>query len=255
MTMILSAHIGDCIVIAADKRSMICDIQSGALQPHSDQEQKIKLWPRGAIAITGEKIFSNRIEQHFINHQQGLLKLLDLIDDELNKRMVEGVPIENLKHSTIVYSYFDGNQTRLFSISTAPFLDVIQKNGNNIIQPYVHEIKENFVNVNCFNIPADISSLQNFQKKIKPLQSFTQDLDCINYYITLLKPVFVNHASIDPSITTCFDLYIQSCETGKNIALHVPNLASSTTTTKDLNYFKTLKKNQQLTQHFKLNSN
>ncbi len=37
--MILSIHWGDCIVIAADKRSMICNIETGTLRLHTDQEQ------------------------------------------------------------------------------------------------------------------------------------------------------------------------------------------------------------------------
>ena len=37
--MIRSIHWGGCIVITADKRSMICNIEAGTLGLHTDQEQ------------------------------------------------------------------------------------------------------------------------------------------------------------------------------------------------------------------------
>lgn len=43
MTMIIAANLEDCILIAADKRSIVCNLETGALRHHSDQEQKIKL--------------------------------------------------------------------------------------------------------------------------------------------------------------------------------------------------------------------
>ena len=38
--MIRSIHWRGCIVIAADKRSMVCDLETGTLKLHTDQEQK-----------------------------------------------------------------------------------------------------------------------------------------------------------------------------------------------------------------------
>ncbi len=59
MTMIISAHLGDCILIASDKRSMHCDLETGNMRLATDEEQKIKLWCRGAIAGSGETVFLN----------------------------------------------------------------------------------------------------------------------------------------------------------------------------------------------------
>ena len=44
MTMIISAHLGDCILIASDKRAMTCDLDTGNMRLATDNEQKIKLW-------------------------------------------------------------------------------------------------------------------------------------------------------------------------------------------------------------------
>ena len=65
MTMIISAHLGDCVLIAADKRAMVCDLETGALRHHTDQEQKIRRWCRGAIAGSGETVFINRVMDYF----------------------------------------------------------------------------------------------------------------------------------------------------------------------------------------------
>jgi len=251
--MIIAAHLGDCILIAADKRSMICNLETGHLRLHSDQEQKIKLWPQGAIASTGETVFLNRVEQYFIDHQYGQLKQIDAIYEELERRVLEGVPIASLIHNTIIYSFFNGRETKLYSIPTAPFFKVFNENGIGMVRPQINEISPNHVSIQCFHLPPDMSSLQNFQKNIKPLKTFLHDLDCIDYYIGHLKEVFASHASIDPSITTCFDLYLQSCETGKGIALHVPNTALATPIPKGLNYWDAQKKNGPLLQSISSN--
>jgi len=65
--MIISAHLGDCILIAADKRAMMCDLETGAMRLSHDDEQKIKLWCRGAIVGSGDTVFIDRIAQYFIN--------------------------------------------------------------------------------------------------------------------------------------------------------------------------------------------
>ena len=70
MTMIISAHLGDCILIAADKRAMMCDLETGAMRLSHDDEQKIKLWCRGAIVGSGDTVFIDRIAQYFINVQR-----------------------------------------------------------------------------------------------------------------------------------------------------------------------------------------
>ena len=43
MTMIISAHLGDCILIASDKRSMHCDLETGNMRLATNDEQKINL--------------------------------------------------------------------------------------------------------------------------------------------------------------------------------------------------------------------
>ena len=115
-------------------------------------------------------------------------------------------------------------QNHIFHQKSNLPLREIEKNGQKIIQPEMYQIKSFSVDVTCFNIPPDMSSLQNFQGNLRSLSSFDSEIEFITYYIEQLKQVFGVHAQIDPSITTSFDLYIQSCSTGKSLALHVPNL-------------------------------
>ena len=82
-----------------------------------------------------------------------------------------------------------------------------------------------------------MSSLQNFQSNLRSLLSFENALEFINYCITQLKQVFAEHAQIDPSITTSFDLYLQNCATGQSLALHVPNLVLASPIPENLNYW------------------
>lgn len=97
----------------------------------------------------------------------------------------------------------------------------------------MHEIKALAVDVTCFNLPPDMSNLQNFQRHLKGLSAFEDEKSFIEYYIEQLKQVFGKQAEIDPSITTSFDLYIQSCETGRSIVIHVKN----SLITENLNYW------------------
>ena len=94
MTMIISAHLGDCILIASDKRSMHCDLETGNMRLATDEEQKIKLWCRGAIAGSGETVFLNRIAQHFMDIQEDETQLnqMDVIYEEIEKRVLEDIP-------------------------------------------------------------------------------------------------------------------------------------------------------------------
>lgn len=227
MTMIISAHLGDCILIASDKRSMHCDLETGNMRVATDDEQKIELWCRGAVAGSGETILLDRIAQYFINIQEDTIQLnqMDTIYSEIEKRVLEGISQKILINNVVIFSMFNGTQTLLYSIPIEPFFKVYEKNEKYIITPYMHEIKEWEVDVFCFNIPPDMSNLQEFQRNLKPMVYFNNKEKFIDYYIENLKHIFAQHSVIDPSITTSFDLYIQSCQTGNSLTLHVQNHA------------------------------
>ena len=239
MTMIISAHLGDCILIASDKRSMHCDLETGNMRLATDEEQKIKLWCRGAIVGSGETIFLDRIAQHFMNLQEDATQLnqMDVIYEEIEKRVLEGIPQKILSRNVIIFSMFDGQKTVLYSIPIEPFFQIFQEDDVYKIHPYMNEITEWAVNVSCFNIPPDMSNLQEFQKNLKPMEYFKTEQAFIEYYIQKLKHIFATHASIDPSITSSFDLYIQSCRTGESLAIHVANLHIDITIPEKLNYW------------------
>jgi len=239
MTMIVAAHLEDCILIAADKRAMLCNLETGAMHLSNDDEQKIRLWNRGAIVGTGDTVFVNRVADYFINFQESdsQFKQMDAIYEELERRILEGVPQSHLKNNSLIFSIFDGEMTGLYLVPIGPFFNVIEKNGQKIIQPEMHQVTPYCIDVTCFNMPPDMSCLQNFQHHLRSLSSFESELEFIGYYISQLKQVFVEHAQIDPSITSSFDLYIQSCSTGKSIAMHVENLRLSLPIPKNLNYW------------------
>ena len=238
MTMIIAAHLEDCILIAADKRAMTCDLETGALRLAHDEEQKIKLWHRGTIVGTGETEFINRIADYFINFEEDgrPLKQMDVIYEAIEKRILEGIPKKVLVNNSLIFSMFNGVETLLYLIPIKPFFNEIEKNGQKIIQPQLHQIKPYEVDVTCFNMPPDMSNLQNFQRNLKSLSSFEDELDFIEYYKQQLKQVFGRHAQIDPSITTSFDLYIQSCSNGKSLAMHIANTQIGMPIPKNLNY-------------------
>lgn len=238
--MIVSAHLGDCILIAADKRAMACDLETGSMHASHDEEQKIRLWCLGAIAGTGEVIFLNRVMNYFSQFQgkEQRLNQIDVIYEEIEKRLLEGVPKEVLMNNTLIFSIFDGKQSRLYTISIEPFFkEIKRKDSIEVIRPYLHEIHPWIIDVTCFNLPPDMSSLQSFQRNLRSLSSFESELAFLDYHIKQLKQVFAIQASIDRSITTSFDLYIQICATGHSLALHIENPVLSSQPFKKLNYW------------------
>ena len=239
MTMIISAHLGDCILIASDKRAMTCVLDTGNMRLATDDEQKIKLWCRGAIVGSGDTVFLDRIAQYFIDFQESdhELRQMDVIYTEIEKRILEGIPKKILLNNVVIFSMFDGCKTLLYSIPIEPFFQHIKENGVDMIHPFMNEIKEWDVDVACFNIPPDMSILQRFQRNLKAMMDFKTEEEFIGYYIENLKEIFATHASIDPSITSSFDLYIQSCSHGESLAMHVPNLQLGVRIPENLNYF------------------
>lgn len=239
MTIIISAHLGDCILIAADKRAMFCDLETGGMQVHNDDEQKIGIWCRGAIAGSGETLLLDRIANHFmkIKTSDSQIKYVEFIYEEIQKRILEGVPQKIFLNNIIIFSMFDGSKTRLYSMPIRQFFQTFKENGVEYIEPQLSEIKEWEVNIACFNIPSDLSSLQIFQRQLKPMADFKTEEEFLAYYTENLKQIFAMHASIDPSVTTSFDLYLQSCCTGDSLAIHVQNLQLGMDMPHDLNYW------------------
>lgn len=238
MTMIVTAHLGDSILIATDKRSMSCDLETGSLKLFQDNTTKIKIWSRGAFVGTGEAVFLNRIEEYFvsIDSKEKQLKQMDIIFRELKRRLEEGVPEEFLMKSEISFSLFNGQESLLYSIPISQFFQVTADGYLEMVSSELLPRKEYAVGVSCFRLPSDMSVFQNFQRNIRPLSSFESKDDFLKYYIQELKVVFTTQASIDPSITTSFDLYLQSCETGQDIGLYVENPLLGRTIPQDLNY-------------------
>jgi len=160
------------------------------------------------------------------------------IPEEIETRLLEGVPKEMLINNTFIFSMFNGENTGLYSLPIEPFFQEFDReDGVKIIRPRLHEIKPWTVNVTCFNLPPDMSSLQNFQRHLKGLCDFENELFFIDYYVKELKQVFGLHASIDPSITTSFDVYFQRCIDGHSIMLPIKNEALCSSVPKELNYW------------------
>lgn len=239
MTMILAAHLGEYILIASDRRAMACDLQTGKMQISHDNEIKIKLWHKGAIAGSGEKVFLDRVTKHFEKAEAPptQLNLIHTIYNELQIRINEGVPKDCLMNNSVIFSLFNGIETYLYSIQIDQFFQIFIENGNEVIQPKINIIEPSDVDVACFNIPPDMSILQNFQQNLKSRTEFKDDMQFLAYYINELKKIFAHQASIDPSITASFNVFFQSCTTGESIALYINDPLLGGSVPQDLNYW------------------
>lgn len=221
--MIVSAHLNDCILMAADKRALLCDLDTGELSLSHDAKDKINLWTKGAIAGTGENIFLTRITEYFKNIPCDALEInhMDMIQGHLIKRMLEGIPEEILKRNTIIFSMFNNRETLLYSIDSAPFFNCSEDDEQAFIEVEIQPTPPWQVLINVYNLPPDMSMFQNFQRNLKSMADFDQPNDFFNYYIQQLKIIFSTHALVDPSITPSFDLYFQSCTTGNKVIFNV----------------------------------
>lgn len=226
MTMIVSAHLGDVIMIAADKRAMNYNINTNKLSVSHNNENKIQLWCRGAVAGTGDVVLISRIMKRFadITIEEQKIKQIDFIAEEINRRLYEGLPIDFINNNTIIFSIFNGVNSLLYSIPISAFLE--KQLSNN----YLNKVEQKTVEVCCLHTPPDLSYLKNFQSNLRSLNSFDSTVQFLTCYVEQLKQIFAIQASIDPSVTSAFDLYLESCHTGQRLALHIENplLISST---------------------------
>lgn len=130
MTMIISAHLRDCVLIAADKRSLSCNLQTGKIKHQTDEENKIIIWPRGAFAGSGETVFLNRVADYFKNVKKDIkdLRQHDIIGNEIIRRIEDDeIPFVCLKDNIIFFSMFNGVKTLLYSIPIDSFFKISQK--------------------------------------------------------------------------------------------------------------------------------
>lgn len=240
MTMIVYAHLNDCILIAADKRALFCDIETGNMRLSHDSERKIDRWHRGAVAGTGETVLLDRIAEYFMNvpNDAQQLKQMDVIEEEIAQRVREGVPFDHL-NPTIIFSLFNGQTTQLYSVSAK---SSVNEHKHLIIELEQQELKPWTVMVNCYHLPPDMGIFQSFQRQLKSLSDFTDELHFLDHYIKQLKIIFGAHAQIDPSITTCFDLYLQSCSTGAELFLNIDSEFQPSTISSNFNYWDEHKK-------------
>jgi len=217
--MIVSAHLGDVIMIAADKRAMNYNVETNELSVSHNNENKIQLWCRGAIAGTGDVVFINRIMKRFadISIEEQKIKQIDIIAEEINRRLYEGLPIDFINNNTIVFSIFNGVNSLLYSIPISAFLE------KQLSNTYLNKVEPGTVEVCCLHTPPDLSYLKNFQSNLRSLNSFDSIVQFLMCYVEQLKQIFAMQASIDPSVTSAFDLYLQSCQTGQRLALHIEN--------------------------------
>ena len=141
---------------------MHCDLETGNMRLATDEEQKIKKKRRGAIAGSGETVFLNRIAQHFMDIQEDETQLnqMDVIYEEIEKRVLEDIPQKILSRNVIIFSMFDGQKTVLYSIPIEPFFQTFQEDDVYKIHPYMNEITESAVNVSCFKIPPHMTNFQ-----------------------------------------------------------------------------------------------
>lgn len=237
--MILATHLGNHILMASDRRAMSCDLETGKMRISHDNEMKLKTWCRGAVAGTGEKVFLDRVTEYFekFDPKDKQLNQMYVIYDELQARINEGIPKLCLINNSIIFSLFNGKETLLHSISMDQFFETFKENGVDMIKPKMRTIEPWVVDVTCFNIPPDMSNLQEFQRNLKGRSEFEDDLHFMAHYIIELKRIFAHQASIDPSVTASFDLFFQSCTTGESIGLHINNPLLGMPVPQDLNYW------------------
>lgn len=98
------------------------------------------------------------------------------IYDELQARINEGIPKLCLINNSIIFSLFNGKEMLLHSISMDQFFETFKENGVDMIKPKMRTIEPWVVDVTCFNIPPDMSNLQEFQRNLKGRSEFEDDL-------------------------------------------------------------------------------
>lgn len=213
MTLTVAINIQDYIFLASDQRLTIECGPLTNLPPKTfvDDYKKIKYWEYGAITVSGNVLlmhYFHRVLQ--IYAKKNLWNFLDM-----------AVEARNL--------YFEKAKTTKEATGTA-FISIFTLNGVQIVHL---SIKENIIeyeivppmhaHFSLFAGTPDDPIYQLFVNSLKKVDTFLNKIDFFNYHIELIKYFFKRQKRIDESITSSFDVFIQSTKSGKGIILSIEN--------------------------------
>ena len=87
---------------------------------------------------------------------------MDVIYEEIEKRVLEDIPQKILSRNVIIFSMFDGQKTVLYSIPIEPFFQTFQEDDVYKIHPYMNEITE----LCQQDIQEEVASSQYFKNTV-----------------------------------------------------------------------------------------
>jgi hypothetical protein len=211
MTLIVAIHLHEHILIAADKRSIHISSDFTSLKT-DDNSHKIIRWPTGAICGCGESSLINNIAQQLIQRHEPMLDIIQIVSNAAQQRLADGIPFEFLCRTNIYISNFDGTRMQ--------FLEVDLSSG----KPELNYLQANEIKVQIVN-PSNklLQSVKHLHSNLKECRLFESPSRFVDYYLDQLTPIFFEQSSIDPTITSHYDIYIQSCITGEFVLMGYSN--------------------------------
>lgn len=201
MTFILAIQLKDSVIVASDKRSAIF-YPNQQFEFDQDQTNKLNLWQSGIITGVGDLTV--------IQRAISFLELLTSSDiDQLVSclELSRWIRKEEHTHSQIdqtklIYSHCYKKDVKLYAIEPQNDEYVIRKFEDNEISIWMYNP----------DISPVYEKIKILYETLRPLSSFTNVLDWINYYVAQTSDIFFDQSKHDEFMSPSFDIYFQTNE-------------------------------------------
>jgi len=203
MTFIFAIQLNDSIIVASDNKK-VSQEKDGIIKFAPEKILKIHSWQNGIITGSGEYQVISRAVNLFKNLSTPAIE--DLPHCLLISRIIRESEIGNdlfqVENSKLLCSSYNDNGAQLYKIEKfSPqqdyFLIPLERNEINILLAHP-------------NIDVIISNLQSLYTELKDYSVFPNKIECMNYYIKQLSPIFKIQSQIDPLMSQSFDIFLQS---------------------------------------------
>lgn len=198
MTFILAIQLEDSLIVASDNHFARVG-KNNELQ-HKVGMNKLYTWDYGIVVGTGEHTVIERATQFFELTKFNIKKLPDCLKASRLLREME-INHEQVKITKLMYSIFEGDDTRLYRIEPLPTGDYeVSKFQNN-------EIALWFFNPNLENKSMEI--IKSLYENLKNFDEFESPLDWINFYTVQISKLFKSQAKKDIMMSESFNIFFQ----------------------------------------------
>lgn len=198
MTMIVGIHLGEYIIVAADKREVTM-FNNIVVDINSDNVEKLIEWNGGIITGNGYVPLLNELKDHIAANE---ISDTSIILDYANTT-VANLPLNQAgwkKQTNWMFSYITQLDNRL--VTRLSFVTSSEINGTHMLMPMSSTIWAKLPDLN--------ERIKELNNQLKPLKSWNEFHSNLSYHVSKLEILFKYASTVDQTISRDFSYFVQS---------------------------------------------